>query len=168
MPWFFSGNDEQQQQVRRAMNRFLNNTTSIQSHLEIAPERESRNDSRISRMVPVAILSLSDDTTEENLNLGVTRDLSSEGMAIVSLGHLSVARQLTGCIGNHDEFLVFLGERVRCDSIGYGFYETGIRIIELLTPNDCPVLRDFTSFLERSPPKGILEVAKFETVSERP
>lgn len=154
MSWFFNGNENKRQAVRRTLNRLLNTSMSLESRLSLAPENDKRVDSRITRNTPVVVLPL--DGVAEDLNLAVTTDLSSEGMALTSLGPIPTGSQLAVGIGDiEEEFHVFLAECVRSRPIGYGYFESGIRIVELLPAKRFDELKDLVQHLEKNPPTSL-------------
>ena len=162
MNWFSDG---KQAKVRRTINGFLNATTSVESHLQIDPSADQRDDGRIDRITPVVMLPLCEDYNEDGLNLGLTRDLSCEGMAISSLGSVPVGEKLAIGIGSGDMFCALLCECVRCAPIGYGFFESGVRILEVLHSRDFFALKNFANYLERNPPKNLLALVQEEQLS---
>lgn len=157
MSWFGNGNSKRLK-VRKTISRLLNTTTSLASHLTIDADTDQRDDLRVGRITPVVLLPLSGDSSEDNLNLGLTRDLSSEGMAISTLGSIAVGERLAIGIGKDDDFAVLLGECVRSEPIGYGFFESGVNVLEVLPSHDFMPLKNFAHFLEGNPPKSLIEL----------
>lgn len=155
MSWF---NSNKKADVHRTINRILNSTVSIVSHMQIDAATDQRDDIRVARTTPVVILPLTNEDEEDQITMGLTQDLSCEGMAISTLGELPVGIELAIGIGSGGDFSVFLCECVRSQAIGYGFYESGVHLHELLPSKDYVPLKQFAHYLEATPPKSMLSL----------
>lgn len=157
MSWF---SNDRNAKVRSAANHFLNVSTKVAAHFPLDPDMDQREDGRIGRITPVVLLPLGVDYSENNLNLGLTRDMSSEGMAVSSLGPIPVGEQLVVGIGIGDEFCAFLAQCVRSQPIGYGFFESGVHLKEVLTSREFMALKEFAQYLQDNPPRDLVALVE--------
>lgn len=155
MNWFSNNNKAD---VHRTINRILNSTVSIESHMAVNSDADKRDDIRVPRTMPVVILPLADVSEDEQITVGLTQDLSCEGMALVTLGPLPIDTEMAVGIADGESFTVLLCESRRREAIGFGFYESGVHIKEVLPAKDFMPLREFADYLETNPPKSILSM----------
>lgn len=155
MSWF---SKNKKTDVHRTLARILNSTVSVKSHMPIDPAADQRIDSRITRTTPVIVLPLDQEGEESQLTIGLTLDVSCEGMALATLGTLPKDCRLAVGLGRDDDFSVLLCECVRSVPIGFGYFSSGVLVVEVLPVNDFVALKEFAQYLEANPPVSSLSL----------
>ena len=149
-PMAWLGTQNPRVEVHRTLIRILNTSCACEWG---AAEADRRQDSRVPRTTPVVILPLVADHQDAGPTLGLTKDMSCEGMAVTTLGTLPVDANLAVGIGGNTDFSVMLCRCVHCQPIGYGFYESGVHVREMLDANDFVPLKNYAHYLENELPK---------------
>lgn len=162
MSWF---SNRSKTDVHRTVNRLLNSTLTLESFVQV--NADQRKDQRILRTLPVVILPLG-QTSESELTVGLTQDLSCEGMALTTLGPLRLDSELAIGLGDGDHFTVLLCVCKRHTSLGFGFFESGIQIEEVLPARDFQPLREFAEYLEANPPTTVLSLRESNSFHKIP
>ena len=89
-----------------------------------------REDMRSERSFPVLLApNVEDpDTQLANVRLGITHDLSCEGVGIVTLGRVGYEDALIVTRGTDDDLLAFEGQLRNERHIGFGYFINGIQL----------------------------------------
>jgi hypothetical protein len=135
-------------EIRRAMARLINTSFSLQAdYAECADIDEQRSETRSKRIMPFAIFM--DECGDHSIAVGFTRDLSLEGIAVVTTDEIGID-DLVVVIGDPQELFALRAQRVNSKSIGFGCFQAGLRFTELLRGRDVTPLLDYVAFLESS------------------
>lgn len=155
MSWF--GNNEKIR-VQRTLGRVLNRTTPVISHFEVDNEHDQRLDSRNYRMTPALALPLVANDAGSNIKIGLTQDISCQGLSLATLGKLVEQQEYAIALGKQDDFVVLRCRCVRTASLGYGYHTSGLHAIEVLSTPDFAVLQELAEHLEKHAPLSELDL----------
>ena len=133
-------------EIRKATARLINTSFSLQSdYPEQAGVNEKRGESRITRIMPVAVFL--GDNSESSIFVGFTRDLSLEGMALLTTREVPLSEFLV-VVGDRDHRTALRVQCMQSRSIGFGCYQSGLKITEVLRGAKYSPLLDYVAFLE--------------------
>ena len=148
---FWSGRQRKQsQEIRRLMARIINGQFSSAELLMESPERDARIETRKSLNLPVVIADYRRGSdVEPDWYSGITQDISCEGVAIMSQGPLPVGDVVLG-IGPTEDWSVLQCKTLRSNSIGYGFFLSGLHVSKILPTNQYSSVLEYAQSLEPS------------------
>ena len=123
-------------EMRSQILRYINE----QARGAVTCYEENRDESRSNMNCGVLFVPL--ESGEPDLvtaQLGITKDLSTNGMGIVFDKSISAKDAIVVLSGNDDALFVQVELR-HCESIGLGFFVVGARLVKLVTAVDFPIL----------------------------
>ena len=156
MSWFTTDN---KLDIQRKLERIMNKTVSVGSHVPIEKDVDERFDDRSHRLTPVVLLQLTDQSDCPQITTGLTKDISIEGLGVTTLGTLEPGSTYAVGIGDRDEFTVLGCRCVRSDALSYGYYANGLQVEDILSEVDFVSLKEFAEYLRDNPPQSSLPVA---------
>ena len=128
------------------MGRLINASFSFKKqHPELAGIEEGRTDTRNNRLMPVAIFLGGHD--EDSVLIGFTRDLSIEGVGLVTTREIPLGELLL-VIGGSDDRCVLRANCLHSHTIGYGCFQAGLRLTQILQAADYAPLLEYVDYLE--------------------
>lgn len=149
MSWF---TNNEKVHVQRTLGRILNRTLAVSSHFEIDHEHDQRLESRSPRVTPVLVLPLTSNDEESLVRIGLTQDISCQGLSLATLGKLAVGGEYAVGMGNREDFAVLKFCCVRTESMGYGYFASGLFATQVLSVADFVALRELAEHLESNIP----------------
>lgn len=156
MPWFTT---DYKQEIQRKLERILNKTISVGTHVPIEKDADERSDDRSERLTPVVLLQLTEQSDCPQITTGMTKDISIEGLGVTTLGMLEPGSNYAVGIGEGEEFTVLGCRCVRSDPLSYGYYANGLQVEHILSEVDFVSLKEFAEYLRDNPPQSSLPVA---------
>lgn len=160
MSWFTKDN---KLEIQRKIERILNKTMSIGSHISVGKDVDERFDDRSERLTPVVLLQLTDQANAPQITTGLTKDISIDGLGVTTLGTLEVGGTYAVGIGEREEFTVLGCRCVRSDALTYGYYANGLQVEDILSEVDFESLKEFAEYLRDNPPQSSLPMTSGAT-----
>ena len=155
MGWFSS---DEKIKVQRTLGRILNRTLPVISHYEVDSEHDQRVESRNHRMTPVLALPLNAGDEGSGIRIGLTQDISCQGLSLATLGKLIEKEEYVVALGKREDFNVLKCCCVRTSSLGYGYFSSGMHALEVLSAHDFAVLHELAEHLEKHAPLSELDL----------
>lgn len=135
-------------EIRKTTARLINTSFSLQNEYpEQGGVSEKRVESRILRMMPVAIFLGGE--SDSSILTGFARDLSLEGIGLVTTRELPRS-ELLMVIGDLEQRTALRGQCLQSRPIGYGCYQSGLKILEVLRGAKYTPLFDYVAYLDNS------------------
>tara|TARA_B100002052_G_C15579748_1_gene461716 strand:+ start:166 stop:618 length:453 start_codon:yes stop_codon:yes gene_type:complete len=130
--WF----NKQKKEVALTMGRVINASADVCNPME-DEDVNRREDMRSIRSFPVLLAPHTEDpdTQLSRVCLGITRDLSCEGVGVVTLGRVGFEEALIVTRGTDDNLLAFRGELRNERHLGFGYFINGIQLLRRLENN---------------------------------
>jgi hypothetical protein len=130
-------------EMRRQILRYINEQTRD----AVICYEDHRDESRSNLNCGVLFVPLkSGEPDLATAQLGITKDLSSSGLAIMFDKPITATKAIVVLCGHNDALYVQVELR-HCESIGLGFFVAGAQIVKLVTPQDFPVLGEIRDTL---------------------
>ena len=145
---FSSSQRAKEKDVRRLMGRLINNTCNYDAEYKEAEYRQARSESRCERQIPVLLAPVEvQSETDTPVIIGVTRDICCLGLSVITQERIPECQSLV-VIGDHASRIALQGQTRHCRHLGYGLYQSGIQLLEVLNQHSAATLIEYVDTLE--------------------
>lgn len=143
--WF----NKEKKEVALTMGRVINASVDLRNPMQDEGVNR-REEMRSVRSFPVLLAPNVDDSEVQlaNVRLGITRDLSCEGVGVVTLGRVGYESALIVTRGTDENLLAFQGQLRNERHLGFGYFINGIQLTRRLESGCLPEIERLIHELE--------------------